>query len=187
MKSFKALYRPFRRMFYNVRKANHVPRLRHHIPPTDICILHSEPLAQSISYLYLIRNKIQIITSWVKPFRNLYFSYFVTLNDNDAFTVARRSKACTVFARFEAGIVGSDLTEGMGVHCLCVCASRDFATSWSPAQGVLPNVYYLVNRGETESFMEIGQGISWDYGAKRNKENDKAKHGRRHSYAYVKV
>jgi hypothetical protein len=30
-------------------------------------------------------------------------------------TVAERSKACTVFARSEAGIVGSNSTEGMDV------------------------------------------------------------------------
>jgi hypothetical protein len=30
-------------------------------------------------------------------------------------TVAERSKACTVFARSEAGIVGSNPTQGMGV------------------------------------------------------------------------
>jgi hypothetical protein len=30
--------------------------------------------------------------------------------------------------------------------------------SWSPVQGVLPNVQDLVNWSETESFMEVGQG-----------------------------
>jgi hypothetical protein len=34
--------------------------------------------------------------------------------------VAERSRACTVFARSEAGIVGSNLTQGMDVWCLCV-------------------------------------------------------------------
>jgi hypothetical protein len=41
-------------------------------------------------------------------------------------TVAERSKACTVFARSEAGIVGLNPTEGMGVwyvyvFILCLC------------------------------------------------------------------
>jgi hypothetical protein len=41
-------------------------------------------------------------------------------------TVAERSKACTVFARWEAGIVGSNSTQGMDVWCvyvfiLCLC------------------------------------------------------------------
>jgi hypothetical protein len=33
-------------------------------------------------------------------------------------TVAGRSKACTVFARSEAGIVGSNPTQGMDVWCV---------------------------------------------------------------------
>jgi hypothetical protein len=36
-------------------------------------------------------------------------------------TVADRSKACTVFARSEAGIVGSNSAQGMDVWCLFVC------------------------------------------------------------------
>jgi Na+-translocating ferredoxin:NAD+ oxidoreductase RnfE subunit len=36
-------------------------------------------------------------------------------------TVAERSKACTVFARSEAGIVGSNHTQGMNVWCLYAC------------------------------------------------------------------
>jgi hypothetical protein len=41
-------------------------------------------------------------------------------------TVAERSKSCTVFARSETGIVGSNPTQGMGVWCvyvfiLCLC------------------------------------------------------------------
>jgi hypothetical protein len=36
-------------------------------------------------------------------------------------TVAERSKACTVFARSDARIVGSNPTQGMDVWCLCVC------------------------------------------------------------------
>jgi hypothetical protein len=35
-------------------------------------------------------------------------------------TVAEWSKACTVFARSEAGIVGSDSIQGMDVWCVCV-------------------------------------------------------------------
>jgi hypothetical protein len=36
-------------------------------------------------------------------------------------TVAERSKACTVFARSDAGIVGSNPIQGMDVWCLCMC------------------------------------------------------------------
>jgi hypothetical protein len=35
-------------------------------------------------------------------------------------TVAEQSKASTVFARSEAGIVGSNPTKGMGVSCVYV-------------------------------------------------------------------
>jgi hypothetical protein len=39
-------------------------------------------------------------------------------------TVAELSKACTVFARSEAGILSSDPTQGMdvSVRSFCVCA-----------------------------------------------------------------
>jgi hypothetical protein len=37
-------------------------------------------------------------------------------------TVAERSKACTVFGRSEAGIVGSNSTQCMDVWCVCVGA-----------------------------------------------------------------
>jgi hypothetical protein len=36
-------------------------------------------------------------------------------------TVAQRSKECTVIARSEDGIVGSNLTQGMNVWCVCMC------------------------------------------------------------------
>jgi hypothetical protein len=38
----------------------------------------------------------------------------------DPVTVAERSKACTVFARSEAGIVCSNPTQGMDVWCVYV-------------------------------------------------------------------
>jgi hypothetical protein len=61
-------------------------------------------------------------------------------------TVAVRSKAWTVFARSNTGIVGSNPTQGMDVCVLlfCVrvvlCIGNDLATGWSPVQGVLPTV-----------------------------------------------
>jgi hypothetical protein len=36
-------------------------------------------------------------------------------------TVAERSRACTVFARLEAGTMGSNPIQGMDVWCLCMC------------------------------------------------------------------
>jgi hypothetical protein len=69
-------------------------------------------------------------------------------------TVAERSKAWTVFARSEAGIVGSNPTQDMDVWCVCaffcvyvvLCLGRGLATGWSLVQGVLPSV----NDQETE-------------------------------------
>jgi hypothetical protein len=63
-------------------------------------------------------------------------------------TVAERSKVCTVFARSEAGIVGSNPTQDLNVCyeyvfilCLCyLCLGRGLATSRSIVQGILPSV-----------------------------------------------
>jgi hypothetical protein len=58
-----------------------------------------------------------------------------------------RVEACTVFARSNTGIVGSNPTEGMDacVHLFCVCevlyVDSGLATGWSPVQEVLPTVY----------------------------------------------
>jgi hypothetical protein len=54
-------------------------------------------------------------------------------------TVAERSKAWTVFARLETRIVSSNPSQDMDV-CVRFSTGRGLATSWSPAQGVLPNV-----------------------------------------------
>jgi hypothetical protein len=61
-------------------------------------------------------------------------------------TVAAWSNAWTVFACLDAGIVGSNPTEGMDV-CVCVYSvcvvlyvGSGLATGWSPVRGVLPSV-----------------------------------------------
>jgi hypothetical protein len=64
-------------------------------------------------------------------------------------TVAARSKSWIVFACSNAGIVGSNPTQGMDVcvrlFCVCVvlCVGSGLATGWSPVQGVLPTVYRI--------------------------------------------
>jgi hypothetical protein len=61
-------------------------------------------------------------------------------------TVAAQSKAWTVFALSNTGIVGSKPTRGIDVcvrlFCVCVakCAGSGIATGSSPLQGVLPTV-----------------------------------------------
>jgi hypothetical protein len=60
--------------------------------------------------------------------------------------VAAWSEAWSLFAHFSAGIVGSNLTEGMDVCvrvysvCVVLCVGSGLATGWSLAQGVIPTV-----------------------------------------------
>jgi hypothetical protein len=71
-------------------------------------------------------------------------------------TVSSRSKAWNVFARSNAGIVGSNPTRDMDV-CLrlfCVCVCSDLAKGWFSVQGVLPTVLWLRNRSETKRFTD---------------------------------
>jgi hypothetical protein len=76
-------------------------------------------------------------------------SEFERICEEAPVTVASLSKASTVFARSDAGIVGSNPTQGMDVWsmymclffvCAGLCLGRDLATSWSLVQGVIPNV-----------------------------------------------
>jgi hypothetical protein len=62
---------------------------------------------------------------------------------------AELSKAWTVFVRSNAGIVGSNPTQGMDVCVslfyvyVVLCVGSGLATGWSPVQGVLPTVYRI--------------------------------------------
>jgi hypothetical protein len=49
-----------------------------------------------------------------------------------------RSKAWTVLARSNTGIVGSNPIWGMDVYVHLYCVGSGLATGWSPVQGVLP-------------------------------------------------
>jgi hypothetical protein len=83
-----------------------------------------------------------------------------------AITITSRSKACGL--RGLRSLARSQASESHSGHgylvfvCMCaffcLCTDSGLAASWSPAQGVLPNVSDLVNRSETESFVEVGQG-----------------------------
>jgi hypothetical protein len=87
-----------------------------------------------------------------------YYYYYITITTltPSPITVAARSNAWTVFDRSNAGVVGSNPTQGMDVRvrlfCVCVvlCVDCGLATGWSPVQGDLPTVYRLRNK--------IGQG-----------------------------
>jgi hypothetical protein len=64
-------------------------------------------------------------------------------------TVAVRSKAWTVFARSNTGIVGSNPNRGVDICvrlfyvCVILCSGSGLATVWTPLQGVLPTVYRI--------------------------------------------
>jgi hypothetical protein len=78
-----------------------------------------------VGYFKNITGYLSIIFATIVTFRMLliiFVLYFIT----KPVTVAEQSKACTVFARSEAGIVGSNPTQGMDVWCvyvfiLCLC------------------------------------------------------------------
>jgi hypothetical protein len=75
------------------------------------------------------------------------FPYIIFLRKPS--TVATRSKAWTVFARSNTGIVGTNPTRVMDVcvclFCVCVvlCVGSGLAMGWSPVQGVLLTVYRI--------------------------------------------
>jgi hypothetical protein len=75
-------------------------------------------------------------------------------------TVAARSQAWTVFARSNAGIVGSNPIQSMDVcvrlFCVCVVlrAGSGLATGWSPVQGVLPTVYRITKLKKTAKIQQ---------------------------------
>jgi hypothetical protein len=62
-------------------------------------------------------------------------------------TLAALSRAWTIFARSNTGVVGSNTTRGMDVcvrlFCVVPCVGSGLATGWSPIQGVLPTVYRI--------------------------------------------
>jgi hypothetical protein len=68
----------------------------------------------------------------------LFFGLYIRL---EPITVAACSKARTVFARSNTGIVGSNPTRDMDVCVYSVFVLGScLATGWSLVQGVLPNV-----------------------------------------------
>jgi hypothetical protein len=84
-------------------------------------------------------------------------------------TVAPQSKAWTVFARSNTGIVGSNPTQGMdhcvSLFCVCVllCVGSGLATGSSVVQGVLPTVYRLRNRKSDQGPKKDCRAIDREY------------------------
>jgi hypothetical protein len=69
-----------------------------------------------------------------------------------------------------AGIVGSNPTQGMDVCVYSVCIGGGLAKGWSPIQGVLPNVLGLRNLSGTKRFTDAPCSKVGATG-KREKEN----------------
>jgi hypothetical protein len=69
---------------------------------------------------------------------------------NQKITVAARSEAWTAFGRSNTGVTDLNPTWGMDVsvcvYCVFVLSCEvggDFATRWSPVQGIPPDVYTI--------------------------------------------
>jgi hypothetical protein len=133
------------------------PHRRHHVEYFLCCPVgcHGN-LVFSTCYLVTTRSLLCVITgTWFSircsitdVWLCLHYSgfqpschYIHQPHCNRPVTVPERSKPCTVFARSEAGIVGSNWCV-CSFFCVCVvlCLGRSLATSWSPVQGVLPSV-----------------------------------------------
>jgi hypothetical protein len=77
----------------------------------------SRCVRDQVSHPYRTTGKIRV----------LYILIFMCLDSKRPVMAAEWSKACTVFARSEAGIVCSNPTQGMDVWCLCVCLCAFFS------------------------------------------------------------
>jgi hypothetical protein len=94
-------------------------------------------------------------------------------NDLKPITVAGPYKAWTVFAGYNIGIVGSNLTRGMEVCvrlfwvCVVLWVGSGLATGWSPVQAILPSVYRIKKlkqrrRGRIDPrFLDLDTSYRW--------------------------
>jgi hypothetical protein len=96
------------------------------------------------SYITAVRFKFE-----GSPCRNVYNSVdafsliIVSIYTLRPVKVAAQSKAWTIFARSDAGIVGSNPTQGMDVCCVyafILCLGSGLATDWLLVQEVLSSV-----------------------------------------------
>jgi hypothetical protein len=72
-----------------------------------------------------------------------------------------------LFARSNAGIVGSNPTRGMDVCVLLFCVyavvrvGRGLARDWSPIQGVIPTVYMITTENSDQGPTNSCRAIEW--------------------------
>jgi hypothetical protein len=119
-----------------------VPEIRPPPLPSTSFPLYYSPIT-------LLRDAIQSV--WIIPLQ-IWGDIHLLITDkwHVPTTVAAQSKAWTVFARSNTGIVGSNPTQGMVVCvrlfcCVVLCVGSGLATGWFPDQGVLQTVYRLRN------------------------------------------
>jgi hypothetical protein len=104
-------------------------------PAHDVCLF-----IRQLHYLYPARNYTKIMDI------PLSVNFIQIIFRNSPVTVAQQSKACIVFDRSEAGIMGSNPTQGMDVWCLCVCVRFSvFLYRWRPCDELITRP-----RGPTE-------------------------------------
>jgi hypothetical protein len=109
-----------------------------------VCSCRQFPLLAVFTFYYLC------FTTRIRKSDLVYQSHSILgLFTLPPISVTVRSKAWTVFARSNAGIVGSNPTQGMDVYerlfcfCFVLCVGIGLATGWSPVQGILPSVYKI--------------------------------------------
>jgi hypothetical protein len=116
--------------------------LSHYLPS----LLWYSPLGEySVCVPFLYRRAVtgpQCFSAYIPQHLRNFYQWF----SNWPITVAVQSKAWTVVARSNAGIVGSNRTQGMDVcmclFCVCIvlCVGSGLATGWSSVHWVLPTV-----------------------------------------------
>jgi hypothetical protein len=98
----------------------------------------------SVSELRLLVVGFLLATPEFTP-RAVYVEVLMDVLALGPITVVAWSKAWTVFARSNTGIVGSNPTRGVDICvllfrvCAILCAGSCLATGWSPIRGVLPS------------------------------------------------
>jgi hypothetical protein len=97
-------------------------------------------------YLSTVRLRIMFAAIIISLLKNI--NYFTLVSVQWPITAVVRSKAWTIFAHSNNGIVGSIPTWGMDVcvrlFYVCVlCEGSGLVTGWSPFQVVLPTVYRI--------------------------------------------
>jgi hypothetical protein len=103
------------------------------------------PLVQGV--LPSIKMVMKLKEEAVEPVKkNKIWKFIFMINERWSVKLAARSKAWTVFARWDRGFeYHSSMDICVHLFCVCValCLRRGLATGWSRVQGILPTVYRI--------------------------------------------